>query len=814
MHTDSKNKIILKRATIRNFMSYGNNVNEFPFLEGMNWLSAPNGCGKSTIVEAITFAFFGKSYRGGTLAELRNTLNIFATTEVTLEFDREQGKTRDEYFIRRTIDPKGTSKFVLEKKDGDKWVQQNKRAGFTQKDFENDILHLDILLFKNMVAMNTQEFEPFISQEPVDRRKLTDSIIMCNTERLKKENNKELSLAKTNFELATNDKDRIEGEISNLHSIIARMEEEKKTNIAQMEATVDEKKAEAAQQGARAQSIREEMAGMEKSLGELKAVIDTEPDIDRRIAGISNARMQVGLLQQYRADLAVAQSEFDAANKKYAELPVDDVNRQINEIQSSILDVNNEIGTVESRIAATNSTITAHDAKINTLTRERGNAEVSIRNMEFQATQLSNQMNDITAQAKNLKPIEIGIPCPTCGKPTDENDVERSKQQIEAQKVELRQKYVALKGQVSGLNEQVASLNEKISRIDSDIEAEQGAKETLRLEIQDLNANAQTLRTQIQAHNAEIQNLNYRLSEFGRIYNETVIPAKASIDQLNAKIASAESVIAQTGINVDAFVSEEARLRAEKERIATARNNWQTLYNAYSAKNGEYSAITGSVNQLNQEIARISAEIQRVKDATNEDALAMTQKRLVDAQAELDATIGKWHEASKTIAACEYISGMLSENGMKKMIYQLYIDHFNESVRKNLLKANLPFVITFDETMKDTFISAPGYAPTFDMLSQGQQRKVGFAIAMAFRDFVSMVGNFDLNFMSLDEVLDISTDNTAMREMLGMVRSMVDEIGCVVVITHRGEVVADMFDHKITLAFDGTYSHMGEITDT
>lgn len=190
----------------------------------------------------------------------------------------------------------------------------------------------------------------------------------------------------------------------------------------------------------------------------------------------------------------------------------------------------------------------------------------------------------------------------------------------------------------------------------------------------------------------------------------------------------------------------------------------------------------------------------------------MTKKRLSDAERDLEQANERWHSASKNIAACNYITGMLSDGGMKKMVYGLYIDHFNEVVRKNLLRANLPFVIEFDDTMNFKFISAPGYAPSYTMLSQGQRRKVGFAIAMAFRDFVSLVGNFSINFMSLDEVLDISTDNYAMREMLDIVRSMVSDIGCVVVITHRGDAVADKFDHKITVEYDGTYSHMGDVT--
>lgn len=113
--------------------------------------------------------------------------------------------------------------------------------------------------------------------------------------------------------------------------------------------------------------------------------------------------------------------------------------------------------------------------------------------------------------------------------------------------------------------------------------------------------------------------------------------------------------------------------------------------------------------------------------------------------------------------------------------------------------------------MSYTFTSAPGYAPTYVMLSQGQKRKVGFAITMAFRDFVSLVGNFKINFLSLDEVLDISTDNNAMRDMLDIVKDMVQDIGCVMVVTHRGDVVADKFDNKITVEYDGTYSRLGDV---
>ena len=82
---------------------------------------------------------------------------------------------------------------------------------------------------------------------------------------------------------------------------------------------------------------------------------------------------------------------------------------------------------------------------------------------------------------------------------------------------------------------------------------------------------------------------------------------------------------------------------------------------------------------------------------------------------------------------------------------------------------------------------------------------------MAFRDFAAMLGNFKLNFISFDEVIDQSTDDNAMREMLEMIRGMVPDIGCAFVITHRGGVVRDLFDYKLEVKNNGAYSRLGEL---
>lgn len=787
-------------------MSYGNNVNEFTFPDGLNWLCAANGCGKSTLVEALNFAFFGKSYRGGKREELRNTMNTEAVLEVTVEFSRTQGTTTEEYFIKRTVDPKNTMKFTVEKKEGDKWIPQNKRAGFTQKDFEDDILRFNEVLFKNNIAQNTQESLPFIDMEAADRRKLTDSIIMLDNDRIKKENAKELSTAKTNFEIANSDRNRIQDEITELKKIIAHMEDEKKANIAQMEATVADKRILVEQYKVQSGALSGELQALQNRLAELKSVLDTEPSIDSAIASIHNAKAQVIALQQFRTNLDAANGELTAARNSYNALPVQAKNDELAAIDKQIGELNSGLQVIMTEIGEINADKATAEGVVNKWDYALQQATTQLKQLADDGKKRKADLDHVDEQINLGAMMQAGTECPTCGHTLTEADIEEHKGEIRQKLIDdinadvsrLRNDWVQCKGKVTELERNRAEAAAEVAKFAGELPAANERRASVEQQVATLTAKRGAVYNEIQG--------------FSAIYNSTIIPAETKVEQLKRNISMCEQVIAGAGVNVDEFVAEEARLTQEKERIAGVRTEWQSAYDTYSAKNGEYSSLSGSITQVEAEITRIEGEIARIKEATSEDALAMTNKRLADAERDLEQATERWHTASKTIAACNYITGMLSDGGMKKMVYGLYIDHFNEVVRKNLLRANLPFVIEFDDTMNFKFISAPGYAPSYTMLSQGQRRKVGFAIAMAFRDFVSLVGNFSINFMSLDEVLDISTDNYAMREMLDIVRSMVSEIGCVVVITHRGDAVADKFDHKIVVEYDGTYSHMGEVT--
>jgi DNA repair exonuclease SbcCD ATPase subunit len=59
----------------KNLLSYGNNLNEISFNTGMTLITAQNGGGKSTIIDALSFCLFGQPYRDIKIPELINRRN-------------------------------------------------------------------------------------------------------------------------------------------------------------------------------------------------------------------------------------------------------------------------------------------------------------------------------------------------------------------------------------------------------------------------------------------------------------------------------------------------------------------------------------------------------------------------------------------------------------------------------------------------------------------------------------------------------------------------------------------------------------------
>ncbi len=736
-------EITFKKLIFRNFMSYGDIDNVVEFHPGLIYLSAPNGYGKSSIVEALTYVLYGKSYRGGNQSDLKNTENKNADMLVTLDFDVDTGTGKHEYHIERRMKAKSLKTTFTIWVDGQ---EQLKRAGMSQQDFENRVLGPSLLLYQTTIAQNSQETIPLLEMPADKKRKLIENTISLSTEKWKNANNKVLSDSNMQFDLAKNSVDRIKADITYTNNMIATLKAKKHAQIDDLKKQVSELESKTpellvAAEGAK--KVQDEVERRVKVYNDAQAELRT---VMAKINDMSSCVNLFGDIEKEKQNVGFLTGQFDNANKRSEEFKIKETQDKLSELT---LFRNNLIG------------------KINTL-----NATIASNDRQIQA--FDAKMKDVTAKATAVKP---GVPCPTCGKPSTEADVEHVKEAFRNQWRQLR--------------------------------AEQGTivndNEAKKKELADLSAQAynDAVDKQIEALNATIQEYNKFMSEVWGPANGQLASAKARLNNLTVSAY-------KFGDDIQKIQNDISELTKKQGDLTNCINsNASAVTEANDAREKYYKAST-ALQENTSQIAMLRATIQKEETSTDDKALKDSEAHLVELQNELDGVMASITNFSDKIAICKYISYMCSDDGLKSYVIKMFVPFFNQAIESNLRRFNLPYHIVFDKSMEYKFESVYGAAPCYEMLSQGQKRKVTFAIAMAFCDFVFRVANFKINCLFLDEILDVSTDDVSLREMVELVRTRAKQTPTIFAVTHREAIIQDLFDYKLDIENNGLFSIIGE----
>ena len=161
---------MIKFKTIRwkNFLSTGNHWTEVKLDEFDNSIIiGTNGAGKSTILDALTFALFSKPYRKINKPQLVNTTNE-KDCVVEIEFDI-RGRN---YKIIRGLKPAKFEIYI----DGS---LQNQDASVVeqQKKLEQSILKLNFKSFTQIVILGSSAFVPFMQLPTAHRREVIEDLL-------------------------------------------------------------------------------------------------------------------------------------------------------------------------------------------------------------------------------------------------------------------------------------------------------------------------------------------------------------------------------------------------------------------------------------------------------------------------------------------------------------------------------------------------------------------------------------------------------------------------------------------------------------
>ena len=160
--------IYFKYLRWKNFLSTGNGFTELKLDKAKSTLVVgENGAGKSTMLDALSFALYGKPFRKINKPQLMNTINQKGL-EVQVEF--RVGKK--EYMIVRGVKP---NKFEIY--ENNKIINQDAAARDYQEVLEKNILKLNHKSFSQIVVLGSSTFVPFMQLPSMHRRQVIEDLL-------------------------------------------------------------------------------------------------------------------------------------------------------------------------------------------------------------------------------------------------------------------------------------------------------------------------------------------------------------------------------------------------------------------------------------------------------------------------------------------------------------------------------------------------------------------------------------------------------------------------------------------------------------
>ena len=163
--------ITFKTLRWKNFLSTGNNWSEVDLNKNKTTLVVgQNGAGKSTMLDALSFALFGKAHRNISKNQLVNTINN-KNTVVEVSFNA----LGSDFKIVRGIKPN-----VFEIWKGETMINQSSHAKEYQKILEQNILKLNHKSFHQIVVLGSSSFIPFMQLSSMNRRDVIEDLLDIN----------------------------------------------------------------------------------------------------------------------------------------------------------------------------------------------------------------------------------------------------------------------------------------------------------------------------------------------------------------------------------------------------------------------------------------------------------------------------------------------------------------------------------------------------------------------------------------------------------------------------------------------------------
>ena len=672
-----------KRITIQNFISIKSasldlDSQGLVLIKGMNKdnpSARSNGAGKSSLIEAIVFAIYGRTLRGIKGDSVVNNVSK-KNMKIFLDLIDDDGT---EYRIARYRKHSVNKNRSLLYQNG-KDITPKSEADFN--DVVANLLQADYLTFTSSLLYSAESFK-FTSATDAEMKTTFDMMLGLDVFNkcleITKSRKKDIDYKVENqYRTIETIKDRL----SELDSQIKDASESQKTYEEEQKAKIKEKKShlKSEQEELKAQEL--EYSNLEKSFKKAQKVVDKKSE---------------------------ALKEFE------------DNLEMIGELKDLIRENQFDIKSCNKEIKLTEEDIEALDRKIKRQEKEHE---------EFLATIKKHKI------AKKELDKQIGQPCPTCGKPLTEDNIEPARQEYDRK---ISQCEKSIEEILDFINEYK---DEKISSQDK---------------LQNLNNSLSILDEELQ-NNQELLEKSQEIIDDAQKLEEELEEAKDNLSSIKTDCKLSEQQVATLKKNI-------VRIKKEVEELQETKNPYEDIIKKHKE----------SQHKQSENIREIEKEISELAD----------EKECLDF----------WAQAYSNQGIKSFILDDITpflNRRVNKYLKKLASNHIEVkfSAQTQLKTGEMREKFSIEILNEDG-------GSEYIANSSGEKRRIDLAVNLALQDLVASRSSKRINIAIFDECFD-ALDDIGTEQVIQLLQELSEEKSSIFVISHNEHLKA-YFSNSITM---------------
>jgi DNA repair protein SbcC/Rad50 len=846
--------MIPNRLEIHNFLPYRSP--DPVYFDGVHLacLTGANGAGKSSLLDAITWALWGKAR-----ARRDDDLIHQGQKEMSVLLEFEQEGVSYEVFRQRQGGKSGRPILTLHAK-GDDQTRTNLTTASTRNTQHkiNEILRLDYETFVHSAFLQQGKADAFTTKNPADRKRILGDILGLARWRDYEERAKERV-------------SKLRDQIENLNGAIKAAEDE----IAQEPQYKREKaNAEAAH--------KETLQALEAAEARRKEVEHAEPDLKHAREDQAITKRQ---LKGHRSDLDTVQQEIQTRQQKIQQYEtvseqaeqieagykalqsardrdsslgeklrkLSDIDRELSQLEAQIETARNELqreqhgyqSTItELQRALGNADSQAYDdiqaeiTRLQTLDEERTALYDDITRLKEESAEISARQKILKAEGQTLnerlerlEQVEDAT-CPLCGQALDANHHQTLLAEIAAERDSKRDDYRSTLARTNDIQREIIQHQAKTEQMADDLKqlpALQSKAGGLRRQLddaRDAESRLQTVQAQLDAVTQALDNADYahelrtQLAEV-RGQREALGYDSDEHADVRSQLSSYqgyESQHVQLQIAQNALPSERDALQAAKTRHDRLTQIIEQASDELNALQGQIEALTALVAEFHRRDEEVKAL--RTRESTARDKLTTVKQKLnaIETQRQRKAANEQRRaDAKAEQSKYESLVYAFGKNGVPAMIIETAIPELEIAAnqllarmtdgRMHLRLATQREKVTGGraETL-DIEIADELGTRNYEMYSGGESFRINFAIRVALSKMLARRAGAHLRTLFVDEGFG-TQDDDGRNKLVEAITAIQDDFDMILVITHIDEL-RDSFPVHIVVDKHSDGSHI------